>query len=66
MKIERCSEGTAVRLPHNRGYGGQLVFNYKHLWSKNGICLNCGKSRYEVGYHGKRTTKEPEVQNEAR
>ena len=51
-KIKPCEVGTLINVrewyPSGPRLAG-LVANYKHLWEK-GICLNCGKTRLEVGY----------------
>ncbi len=45
-------------MPHDYGYGGQLVPNDKHAWavSRDGVayCFNCGKEPHEVGYGNKK------------
>jgi len=51
-KIEPCEVGTLIHqrewYPKGPPLAG-LVENNKHHWKEN-ICLNCGKTRKEVGY----------------
>lgn len=52
MRIEPCEVGTLIRqrawYPNGPRIAG-LVANYKHSWKGN-ICVNCGKTKREVGY----------------
>ena len=51
-KIEPCKVGTLIHqrawYPNGPRLAG-LIENNKHLWFEN-ECLNCGKTRKEVGY----------------
>ena len=60
MEIKPCEIGTPVRLPHDMGYGGQIVFNYRHQWidiDGKEYCLNCGLTPQQVGYGKRRMTR---------